>query len=311
MPGVRLPVRAGRFTVIALGAAILSSLLLAGAAVLNLSAVILLIAVLTTGVTWLATFTLLGIYVFAAPSAPGATNNWASYRLMLSAFVFATIVSNVIVVGYLALAGRLATLTSGQAQAALSPDVLVVAVVSLQCCLGSFLYVRLVRPGILTWTEMGFTGRGLGRQIGLGLLLGLGVIVLLAAASALLRLLGIQQNQAEMYAGIRGAHPLWFAAFFIASAGIAPLIEEAYFRGYVFRACLSAKGPRQAYAVSATLFALAHVNLPAFVPFVVFGLAMAYVVQRTRTIGPAVVGHAVNNGMVVLVLYFVSVAPPI
>jgi len=109
-----------------------------------------------------------------------------------------------------------------------------------------------------------------------------------------------------MFGGLKGAPVGWFAAFFLVSAIVAPFVEEAYFRGYVFHACLKSKGRWQAYAVSAGLFALAHVNLPALIPFLIFGLAMAYVVERTRTIGPCVVAHAVNNGIVATALYLAA-----
>jgi uncharacterized protein len=293
--------RSGWLTLLSAVLAAVATCTVALALALKLSPIALGATLVLCVVFWIGSLVFLGVFVYGSGSSPGELRAFATYRLMVAAFLFATIVSNLISTGYMALTGKLEGLAQGQLT--LSPDVLVIAVLSLQACLISFLYLRLVRTGALGWAEMGFTWTRIGRQIAIGLPLGLGMLTLLALTSLGLRAIGIEQTQASLFRGLKDAPLASFVAFFFVSAIIAPFVEEAYFRGYVFRACSQAKGRWQAYAMSAGLFALAHVNLPALLPFVLFGLVSAYVVQRTRTIGPSVVAHAVNNGAAVVALY--------
>jgi hypothetical protein len=300
----RLIARSGSWTVIAVALALVTSGAVVAALALKLPPVALAIALALSAGLWIAAVVLLGLYVYGAEPPTGGGRSWSSYRTMVAAFLFATIVSNVVSTSYMAATGKLAGLAQGQLT--LSPDVLVIALLPLQACLALFLHYRLVRSAALSWAAMGFTWSRLGRQVAMGLPLGLGMLALLALSSLGLRAIGVEQTQATMFSGLKGAPLASFIAFFLASAVIAPIVEEAYFRGYVLRACLRSKGRWQAYGMSAGLFALAHANLPALVPFLLFSIVMAYVVERTRTIGPSVVAHAVNNGAVAAALFLVG-----
>ena len=53
----------------------------------------------------------------------------------------------------------------------------------------------------------------------------------------------------------------------MAAGGIlAPIAEELYFRGYVFRSYLQTRSPWVAYGATSLLFATLHLNLPALLP---------------------------------------------
>lgn len=87
---------------------------------------------------------------------------------------------------------------------------------------------------------------------------------------------------------------------------VAPIAEEAFFRGVVFNAWLREAGKRWAYWGSALLFAVIHLNLVAFVPIVILGLILARVYDRTRNLWAPIVVHAVFNGAQVAVFYLVQ-----
>ena len=84
---------------------------------------------------------------------------------------------------------------------------------------------------------------------------------------------------------------------------VAPIAEEAFFRGVVFNAWLREAGRRIAYIGSAVLFGVIHLNLVAFVPIVVLGFILAYVYERTRNLWAPIVVHAVFNGINVAIFY--------
>lgn len=78
---------------------------------------------------------------------------------------------------------------------------------------------------------------------------------------------------------------------------VAPIAEEAFFRGVVFNAWYREGGRRAAYIGSSLLFGVIHLNLVAFVPIVLLGLILAWVYERTRNILAPIAVHAVFNGI--------------
>lgn len=95
-------------------------------------------------------------------------------------------------------------------------------------------------------------------------------------------------------------------ALFVAVAivGIAPVVEERFFRGWLQPALERALGKRSFWAPVATglAFAVAH---PAysFAPVLVLGLLNGFLMLRFRSLSACMVAHAVHNA---LALYFAS-----
>ena len=77
---------------------------------------------------------------------------------------------------------------------------------------------------------------------------------------------------------------------------MAPLIEEALFRGAIERTLLK-KGFNPWFAIifSAVLFALVHLNLVQGVPAFFWGIVLGWVYYRTRSIWPGVLIHFIVN----------------
>jgi membrane protease YdiL (CAAX protease family) len=91
--------------------------------------------------------------------------------------------------------------------------------------------------------------------------------------------------------------------FWIVAAGTvvgAPLAEELVFRGYLHAALRSWLGPWSAIVTGALLFGLLH-GLTYALPIAVLGLWFGWLRERTGSLLPSMLGHALHNGTAVVV----------
>ncbi len=93
------------------------------------------------------------------------------------------------------------------------------------------------------------------------------------------------------------------AAMLLTVAVGAPLVEEILFRGALLGALRTRLGPTLAILLSSTLFCAVHLD-----PFVapqlfLLGLAMAHLRERTGSVYPGVVLHAIQNGASIIMVF--------
>jgi membrane protease YdiL (CAAX protease family) len=85
-------------------------------------------------------------------------------------------------------------------------------------------------------------------------------------------------------------------AVVIAVAGLlAPVCEEAAFRGYLQRTLLRAVGPASAIGLTALLFAVRHLDPVRFPALAVLGVLFGWISWRAGSLWPAIAAHAANN----------------
>lgn len=85
--------------------------------------------------------------------------------------------------------------------------------------------------------------------------------------------------------------------------GLAPVAEELFFRGMLFGG-LRARVPfLPAALISAAVFGSLHLTTGASAvpPLILFGFLLAWVYERSGSIWPAVILHAINNGLALAV----------
>ena len=90
---------------------------------------------------------------------------------------------------------------------------------------------------------------------------------------------------------------------FATTVVVAPLVEETFFRGFVFGGLRSRYDWHWAAAISAALFAAAHMQITFFIPAFILGYLFAYLYQRSNSIWPGIIIHIVINALAVTVLY--------
>lgn len=90
-------------------------------------------------------------------------------------------------------------------------------------------------------------------------------------------------------------HIVELALVFLSLVVLPPLVEEAVFRGFVFSG-LRTKLPFFAAAfLSAALFGLAHFQLNVAIDTAALGLVLAWLYERTGSLWPAIILHAIKN----------------
>lgn len=89
-------------------------------------------------------------------------------------------------------------------------------------------------------------------------------------------------------------------------AVIAPIAEELLFRGMLYPVLRHSWGMTAAIVVNALLFALVHV-IPILIPGLFFvGLVLAWVRERSGSVIPGMLIHALQNGILMLGIYSLS-----
>jgi uncharacterized protein len=155
----------------------------------------------------------------------------------------------------------------------------------------------------IDWRHLGFRRFAWNTlSIGCGLLIGSYIIIILH--NALLYLLGVDtqgENIMRLFAELDS--PVWF---FIVGAVFAPLVEEIFFRGFLFQGFRARYGWVTAMLLSAAIFAVAHLDLVVLIPTFILGCLLAYVFHRSNSIWPGVMLHFLVNSFGLLGAYFAS-----
>jgi membrane protease YdiL (CAAX protease family) len=171
-------------------------------------------------------------------------------------------------------------------------------------------------PGAVTWQDLGLRPRRLDYVLRMGLGAGLTGLVVVDVIGTALSQVGLRPNQIEQFDFVLGEGPLAFVLLLIAAGVIAPFVEELFFRGFLFGLYRRRQPLWVAYLVSSLLFTLLHlepnrmnVAQMAGLSVGIFLLAMllAWLYQRTGSLYPGVLAHAVNNATGLILFYAMGV----
>ena len=86
----------------------------------------------------------------------------------------------------------------------------------------------------------------------------------------------------------------------VALALVPGFCEEVLFRGYAQRQFERASGPTAGILLSGVLFGLYHLRPSQLLPLAGLGIYLAYLTWRTGSLWPAILVHALHNGLAVL-----------
>ncbi len=81
---------------------------------------------------------------------------------------------------------------------------------------------------------------------------------------------------------------------------LAPFCEEIFFRGYFYPSLRNRMGMQAAMLLNGAIFAAVHFDVAGFLPRFLLGYGLCYLYERNRTLAAPMVGHALYNGLLVL-----------
>lgn len=157
----------------------------------------------------------------------------------------------------------------------------------------------------VSWKELGlraFNKNAL--ALGCGLLVAVYVLVIIN--NLIMVALGVV-TQADVISDILGEidAPYLFA---FTTAIVAPITEELFFRGFLFKGLREKYGWVNALMFSSIIFALFHGQLATLLPTFLLGALFAYMYQRTESVYPGMILHFAVNAMGAMVLLFANQA---
>ena len=136
------------------------------------------------------------------------------------------------------------------------------------------------------------------RTIALSILIGLVTVLVISQVDALQKLIfgasaSIGKEFEELVA--ESIRSMSLPAALLLGAVAAPACEELLFRGFIFSAFRKSFGPAKAIALTAILFALAHLSPGNILALFLAGIIFGYLRYRTGSIWPAIGAHCFNN----------------
>lgn len=103
-----------------------------------------------------------------------------------------------------------------------------------------------------------------------------------------------------------GTFPLLeFVAVFVLAAIIIPIAEEIFFRGVIYQWLRVRAGFIIALIVSSAIFGVLHQYIPSIASISVLGALCAIVYERSGSLWPAIIVHATNNAVAIVLSYLV------
>lgn len=141
--------------------------------------------------------------------------------------------------------------------------------------------------------------------LGCGLLIASYLVIL--GHNIVLTLLGVN-TQGEQILQLFGAldSPLWFI---VVGVIVAPIVEELFFRGFLFQGFRQRYGWVNGALLSSAVFAVAHLDPVALIPTFILGMLLAYMYHRTDSVWIPILLHVLVNGMGLCAAYVATQMP--
>lgn len=178
----------------------------------------------------------------------------------------------------------------------LPASVLVISQASKAAALLGALWLVGLLPKRLDWSAVGLRPVGAGWLI-LGGLAGLVFVVtgflLVKAMIALIPEWAGFTRSPIAFDGTNG----WAmaVAFFVLTFAITPFAEEVFFRGFLYKWMKGHRPVWLAALVSSAIFGASHIIPPQAINAFVMALVLIWIYEKSGSIWPAVIAHAVNN----------------
>ena len=160
-----------------------------------------------------------------------------------------------------------------------------------------FMRLRHITPAMIGWIRPRW------RWFGVALSLYGAQLILAIVAITVVKALWPSLNLEEVQDIKPFGQANWaIVASFIASVMIAPVIEELLFRGLLFGSLRTKLPVWLAAVIAAAVFGLLHAQASVMIYTFMFGLLLAWLYHRSRSLWPGILLHLLNNGVAFWVL---------
>lgn len=95
--------------------------------------------------------------------------------------------------------------------------------------------------------------------------------------------------------------------WFLLAVLFAPLFEEVFFRGIIYRVFLKKHSVAVSIFITSFVFSLLHFNYSQFLVILFMGIMLNLIYHKTKSLVPCMVFHILNNTVSVSMLYFVLI----
>ena len=129
------------------------------------------------------------------------------------------------------------------------------------------------------------------------------VIMVSELSKAVIYVLPMPEAMQDFFRKLIGKETSYLSALFTVAL-VAPLVEEVLYRGIILRGLLAHRTQNWAIFWSAILFAAFHLNPWQFPVSFILGIVFAWWVIQTGSLWPAILGHTLNNFLVVTLTHF-------
>lgn len=86
---------------------------------------------------------------------------------------------------------------------------------------------------------------------------------------------------------------LIYLSIFVSIAG--PVVEEIFFRSFLYNAIKKESNVKWAILISAILFSFLHGHVVGFLPILILGIFLAYLYEKTGSLIPSITVHIIHN----------------
>lgn len=161
-------------------------------------------------------------------------------------------------------------------------------------------------------SDFGFHKVKIHKVIGWTVLAYIAYFVIATLLALIFQLYGVEvpgYEAQESYVPFFGQDILGLVVAFTFISFVAPVIEEVFFRGFIYRVFTKTWPVWMGSLLTAALFAVIHFQPESFFPLMFLGLILNFLYQKTNSIWTPIVFHAVNNTLAFSVDLYLTAHP--
>lgn len=129
-------------------------------------------------------------------------------------------------------------------------------------------------------------------------------LIVIMAVTKIIHYVPERQPIVDVFLKEKGMSFLIYTSLFAAIVG--PVIEELFFRGFIYNALKRYAGTIASAIITAAIFSALHTNIVGFLPIMILGLLLAYLYEKTGTLVAPITVHIIHNFTMVSYVFLIK-----